>query len=57
MNTRSNPVESPLQSSGGTPVFISPAQRMYWSVRREVWESRSIYVAPLAAPPCFCSAS
>jgi ABC-2 type transport system permease protein len=23
-------------------------QRMYWSVRRELWENRSIYVAPLA---------
>lgn len=21
---------------------------MYWSVRRELWESRSIYIAPLA---------
>src|SRR5436190_14511216 len=27
---------------------ISPAQRMYWSVRRELWESRSLYIAPLA---------
>src|SRR2546428_3352866 len=23
-------------------------QAMYWSVRRELWESRSIYIAPLA---------
>ena len=21
---------------------------MYWSVRRELWENRSIYIAPLA---------
>ena len=27
---------------------ISPARRFYWSVRREVWENRSIYLAPLA---------
>jgi ABC-2 type transport system permease protein len=28
---------------------ISWARRFYWSVRREMWESPSIYVAPLAA--------
>jgi ABC-2 type transport system permease protein len=28
---------------------ISVARRFYWSVRREIWESPSIYVAPLAA--------
>src|SRR6185503_1172205 len=27
---------------------ISPTRRIYWSVRREVWENRSIYLAPLA---------
>src|ERR1700736_2328995 len=28
------------------PVISAP-RRMYWSVRRELWESRSIYLAPL----------
>jgi ABC-2 type transport system permease protein len=28
---------------------IPPARRVYWSVRRELWENRSIYLAPLAA--------
>jgi len=27
---------------------VTPKQRMYWSIRRELWENRSIYVAPLA---------
>jgi ABC-2 type transport system permease protein len=31
------------------PVFISPARRFYWSVRRELWENRWIYLAPLIA--------
>jgi ABC-2 type transport system permease protein len=53
MNTQSDSVESPLQSTEGTPAHISPAQRMYWSVRRELWESRSIYIAPLAAAALF----
>jgi ABC-2 type transport system permease protein len=26
---------------------------MYWSVRRELWEHRSIYIAPLAAAAVF----
>jgi ABC-2 type transport system permease protein len=26
---------------------------MYWSIRRELWESRSIYIAPLAAAVVF----
>jgi ABC-2 type transport system permease protein len=28
--------------------MVSPLRRIYWSVRRELWESRSIYLAPLA---------
>ena len=50
MNTQSNAMpESPLASQTAAPVAISATQRMYWSVRRELWESRSIYIAPLAA--------
>ncbi len=26
---------------------ISEARRLYWSIRRELWENRSLYVAPL----------
>jgi ABC-2 type transport system permease protein len=40
--------ESPSRSEAA-PMEISPARRLWWSVRRELWESRSIYLAPLAA--------
>jgi ABC-2 type transport system permease protein len=30
------------------PAAISPTRPFYWSVRRELWENRSIYIAPLA---------
>jgi ABC-2 type transport system permease protein len=53
MNTQSNAVRGPHPSQINeshviAPAVISETQRMYWSVRRELWESRSIYIAPLA---------
>jgi ABC-2 type transport system permease protein len=30
------------------PVSISETRPLYWSVRRELWENRSIYIAPLS---------
>src|SRR5438132_6067909 len=49
MNTQSNAVpESSLDSQVTAPAAISPTRPMYWSVRRELWENRSIYIAPLA---------
>jgi len=49
MNTQSNPVpESPLDSQGMAPAAMSATRPMYWSVRRELWENRSLYIAPLA---------
>ena len=49
MNTQSNPMpESPLDSQAIAPRTMSATRPMYWSVRRELWENRSIYIAPLA---------
>jgi len=49
MNTQSNAMpESPLGSQGIAPAAMSETRPMYWSVRRELWENRSIYIAPLA---------
>src|SRR6202049_3158423 len=49
MNTQLNAVpESPLNSQGIAPAAMSATRPMYWSVRRELWENRSIYIAPLA---------
>ncbi len=50
MNTQSNAVSDiPLDSQGGAPAPLSATRLMYWSVRRELWENRSIYLAPMAA--------
>jgi len=53
MSTPSNAMyeSSPGSSSGlrGITPATNPAiASLYWSVRRELWESRSIYIAPLA---------
>src|SRR5437016_3207571 len=49
MSTHSHAMpESPVESQVGAPAVISATRRMYWSVRRELWENRSIYIAPLA---------
>ncbi len=54
MNTQSNGMtESSMQSQGTAPAPFSPARAMYWSIRREIWENRSIYIAPLAAAAVF----
>jgi ABC-2 type transport system permease protein len=54
MNTQPNAVpESSLQSQAMTPAAISPFQILYWSIRRELWENPSIYVAPLIASVVF----
>ena len=54
MNMESNAVpDSPRDSQVNdaqavAPAALSPTRPLYWSVRRELWENRSIYVAPLA---------
>src|SRR5215471_1038833 len=49
MNTESNAVpDSPLGSPAIAPTAMSEPRPFYWSVRRELWENRSVYVAPLA---------
>jgi ABC-2 type transport system permease protein len=48
MNTRSNAVpESALDSPAHAPAAMSATRPLYWSVRRELWENRSVYVGPL----------
>ena len=50
MNTQPNGVpESALESQAVAPATLSATRPLYWSIRRELWENRSIYVAPLAA--------
>jgi ABC-2 type transport system permease protein len=49
MNTQSNAMpESPLNAESVALAAPSAIRPMYWSIRRELWENRSIYIAPLA---------
>ena len=41
--------ESSLPSQPAAPAVSRATRPFYWSVRRELWENRSIYIAPLAA--------
>ena len=54
MNTPNVAVPGPsLSSQASAPRTISFTQSFYWSVRRELWENRLIYIAPLAAAAIF----
>ncbi len=54
MNTQSNAMpESRLDSQEISPPVLSATRPLYWSVRRELWENRSLYIAPLAAAAVF----
>jgi len=49
MNTQSNAMPESFDAPKVAPRVMSETRPFYWSVRREVWENRSIYLAPLAA--------
>jgi len=54
MNTPSNAINgSSFGSQGFGPAVFSAARPFYWSIRRELWENRLIYLAPLAAAVIF----
>ena len=54
MNTQGNAMhESSRNSQWIAPGLLSAIRPFYWSVRRELWENRSIYIAPLAAAGVF----
>jgi ABC-2 type transport system permease protein len=48
MNTQSNAMPESFDSQRGAPAAMSAPRPLYWSIRRELWEYRSIYIAPLA---------
>ena len=43
--------ESPFNAQPSPPSTMPESRLLYWSVRRELWENRSIYIAPLAVVP------
>ncbi len=54
MNPTSNVMpESSVASQAIAAAHIPAIRRLYWSIRRELWEHRSTYVAPLAAAAIF----
>jgi ABC-2 type transport system permease protein len=54
MNTPSNAVpDSPLDLQPNAPAVVSATRPVYWSIRREFWENRYLYIAPLAAAAVF----
>jgi ABC-2 type transport system permease protein len=49
MNTPSDTMQQPpFDRPVVAPAAMSPTRPFYWSVRRELWDYRSIYLAPLA---------
>lgn len=53
MNTESGALNEPIDSQRSAISVISPTRAFYWSLRREIWENRSIYIAPLLAACVF----
>jgi ABC-2 type transport system permease protein len=53
-NTPSNVAREPsFEAQTVAPVTLANTRPFYWSVRRELWENRSIYLAPLIAASVF----
>ena len=53
MSTQSNSMPESFDSQKIAPAAMSATRPLYWSIRRELWENRSIYIAPLAAAVVF----
>jgi ABC-2 type transport system permease protein len=54
MNSPANAVPEPAAGAPEIAPAAMPATRLlYWSVRRELWENRSIYLAPLGVAAVF----
>ena len=54
MSTQTNAMPNPLPESHlAAPRVISSTEQIYWALRREFWENRYIYFAPLAVAALF----
>lgn len=53
MNAPSNALPESLPVGVATSSPIAKTRPFYWSVRRELWENRSLYLAPLAVGAVF----
>jgi ABC-2 type transport system permease protein len=48
MTLETDAMSEPLAPEAAAPAALSATRPFYWSVRRELWENRSVYIAPLA---------
>jgi ABC-2 type transport system permease protein len=53
MNTQSTTIPESFEAQRAAPVSLSALQPFFWSVKRELWENRSIYIAPATAGALF----
>lgn len=53
MSTEFNTAPEALDSRRATPAAMTAPQPFYWSLRRELWENRSLYIVPLLAAIIF----
>src|SRR5258708_39562096 len=53
MSTQSNAMPESFDSQRIAPAGMSATRPLYWSVPRELWEYRSIYIGPLVAAIVF----
>ncbi len=50
MSTQSNAIpKSVVDARAVAPAALAETRPLYWSIRRELWEYRAVYLAPLAA--------
>jgi len=54
MNSQANAMNgTALGAQGVAPAIVAAMRPLYWSLRREFWENRWIYLAPLASAAVF----
>jgi ABC-2 type transport system permease protein len=54
VNSPANGVlEAPLDPRVMAPAALAGTRPLYWSIRRELWENRSLYIAPLITAAVF----
>jgi len=54
MNTQANAMNgNSLDATRSVPAVLGATRPFYWSLRRELWENRWLYMAPLAAAGVF----
>jgi ABC-2 type transport system permease protein len=53
MSTHASAVPGSLDSRRTEPAVVPTSRQIYWAIRREFWENRYLYVAPLAVAAVF----